>query len=292
VDNVDFGLYITRRSLPVSETFEYYRRCIQILPAGFTTLWMEDHLQWEEIPTLECLTTLSYLAAEYPNFRVGSLVLSQAYRNPALVAKMAANIQLLSQGRLILGIGAGWKEDEFSAYGYPYPTTKTRLEQLEEAIIVIRSMWTSSPATSFGQYYQIQNAYCEPRPSPLIPLLIGGGGERHTLRLVARYADWWNFNSCTAKEYARKVVILKKHCDEVGRNFTEIKLTYSAWLSIAEISSQLMRAPQRHIIAGNASEVIRELKQFCEIGVTHFILKFPNLSTINYFISAVMPHFI
>lgn len=292
MDNVDFGLYITRRSLPVSETFEYYRRCIQILPAGFTTLWMEDHLQWEEIPTLECLTTLSYLAAEYPNFRVGSLVLSQAYRNPALVAKMAANIQLLSQGRLILGIGAGWKEDEFSAYGYPYPTTKTRLEQLEEAIIVIRSMWTSSPATSFGQYYQIQNAYCEPRPSPLIPLLIGGGGERHTLRLVARYADWWNFNSCTAKEYARKVVILKKHCDEVGRNFTEIKLTYSAWLSIAEISSQLMRAPQRHIIAGNASEVIRELKQFCEIGVTHFILKFPNLSTINYFISAVMPHFI
>lgn len=286
----DFGLYITRRSLPAIETFEYYTRCIRLLPQEFTTLWVEDHLQWEEIPTLECLTTLSFLAAEFPHFRVGSLVLSQAYRNPALVAKMAANIQLLSQGRLILGIGAGWKEDEYFAYGYPFPTAKTRLEQLEEAILVIRSMWASSPTTFNGKYYQIRNAHCEPSPSSPIPLLIGGGGEQKTLRLVAHYADWWNFNSCTPEEYARKVVILKKYCDEVGRDFTEIKLTYAAWVSIAENPSQLMRDTQRHIIAGNAAEVARELKKFCEIGVTHFILKFPDVSTLDQFAEDVIPY--
>jgi alkanesulfonate monooxygenase SsuD/methylene tetrahydromethanopterin reductase-like flavin-dependent oxidoreductase (luciferase family) len=121
---IDFGLYLTRRDFPISETLEYYQRCIRILPVGFSTLWMEDHLQWDKVPTLECLTTLSYLAAEFPNFRLGSLVLCQSYRNPALVAKMAATLQLLSGGRLILGIGVGWKEDEYSSYGYPFPTTK------------------------------------------------------------------------------------------------------------------------------------------------------------------------
>ncbi|HEU5377378.1 MAG TPA: LLM class flavin-dependent oxidoreductase [Ktedonobacteraceae bacterium] len=289
MNNVDFGLYLTRRDIPAQQSFEYYQSCIQSLPSGFTTLWMEDHLQWESIPTLECLTTLSFLAAKFPHFRLGSLVLSQSFRNPALVAKMAANIQLLSQGRLILGLGAGWKEDEYAAYGYPYPTIGTRLEQLEEAICVIKSMWSSLPATFMGQHYRVQSAYCEPQPLMPIPLLIGGGGEKETLRLVARYADWWNFNSCTIEEYTRKLAILRDHCDRVGRDFAEIKLTYAAWVSIAENPLELMQDPRRHIIAGNPLDVIREFKQFCNLGVTHFILKFPDIRTLNSFNKSVLP---
>src|SRR6184192_3206527 len=152
--NVDFGLMLQPKAedFPSGELFDYNRRLIRTLTQGFTTLWAEDHLQQGETATIECLTTLAYFAAEFPNFRVGSLVLSQAYRNPALLAKMAANLQLISGGRLILGLGAGWKEDEYVAYGYPFPDTRRRLEELEEAIIIIKSMWTSQPATFIGRH--------------------------------------------------------------------------------------------------------------------------------------------
>jgi len=134
MSTIEFGLMLQPfpTNFPRPELFEYNRRLIRTLSQGFTTLWVEDHLQLGETSTPECMTTLSYFAGEFPQFRVGSLVLCQSYRNPALVAKMAANLQLLSGGRFILGLGAGWKEDEYEAYGYPFPDTKTRLEELEE----------------------------------------------------------------------------------------------------------------------------------------------------------------
>jgi len=188
---VDFGLMLraTQPYTTMSEVHEYNLCCIRTLSSGFTTLWLEDHLQLGETDVLECLTTLSFLAGQFPSLRLRTLVLAQSYRNPALLGKMAANFQFLTGNRLILGLGTGWKEEEYLAYGYPFPTTKTRFDQLEEAIQVIRSMWTSQPATFFGKYYKLQNAYCKPQPSHTIPLLIGGGGERRTLGLVAQYAD-------------------------------------------------------------------------------------------------------
>src|SRR5437764_453089 len=189
--NIEFGLMLQPKPLdfPGRELFDYNRRLIRALAPGFTTLWAEDHLQLGELATIECLTTLAYFAAEFPAFRVGSLVMSQGYRNPALLAKMAANLQFISGGRLILGLGAGWKEDEYRAYGYPFPDARTRTEELEEASIIIKSMWTSQPATFVGKHYQIHDAYCEPPPSPIIPLLIGGGGEQRTLGIFARQND-------------------------------------------------------------------------------------------------------
>jgi alkanesulfonate monooxygenase SsuD/methylene tetrahydromethanopterin reductase-like flavin-dependent oxidoreductase (luciferase family) len=187
---IDFGLIIRPSSfgLPIkpNELPDYNRRCIKAVSSAFTTIWVEDHLQWDSDDTLENFTTLSYLAAEFPSFRVGNLVLCQSFRNPALVAKMAANLHFLSGGRCILGIGAGWKTDEYRAYGYTIPTPTQRWEQLEEALIIIRSLWTSQPATFEGKYYQIRDDYCEPRPSPPIPILLGGGGEQRTLALAAR----------------------------------------------------------------------------------------------------------
>src|SRR5260370_8102615 len=177
MSTIEFGLMLQPFPLHFlgSELFEYNRRLIRKLSPGLTTLWVEDHLQLGETATHECLPTLSYFAGEFPQFRVGALVLCQSYRNPALIAKMAANLQWLSGGRFILGLGAGWKEDEYEAYGYPFPDTKTRLEELEEAAIIVKAMWSSRPAAFEGTHYRIHDAYCEPQPHPPIPLPIAGG---------------------------------------------------------------------------------------------------------------------
>lgn len=290
---VDFGLMLqpTPLHFPANELFDYNRRLIAALAPGFTTLWAEDHLEWGETASLECFTTLTYFAAEFPRYRVGSLVMSQAYRHPPLLAKMAANLQAISGGRFILGLGAGWKEEEYRAYGYPFPNARTRVEELEEAIIILKSMWTQQPATFSGKHYAIQSAYCEPQPAPMIPLLIGGGGEKRTLDLVARYADWYNFNSCTVEQYAHKVSLLKEHCERVGRNPDDIKLTYLGTVSVAEDPAKVVRNPQKHLVAGNSAAVIQELTQFHALGVTHFMLRFLDIETLEYFGQSVVPHF-
>jgi alkanesulfonate monooxygenase SsuD/methylene tetrahydromethanopterin reductase-like flavin-dependent oxidoreductase (luciferase family) len=290
---VDFGLML-RHNDPghsVHELLDYNQACIETLSAAFTTLWLEDHMQAGATDALESLTTLSYLAATYPQFHIGALVLSQSYRNPALVAKMLANLQILTNGRVILGIGAGWKEDEYRSYGYPFPPLKTRMEQLEEAVQVIRALWSTQPATFEGKHYVLRNAYCAPPPSPAIPILIGGGGEQRTLALVARYADWWNFNSVPVEEYARKVDILKQHCARVGRSFSEIKLTYLGTLSVSEDPTRVLHNPNKYYIAGNAAEVTREIERFHALGVTHFMFRIPDLATLQQFVAHVAPHF-
>ena len=293
MSTIEFGLML--QPFPIHfagiELYEYNRRLIRSLSSGFTALWVEDHLQLGEIATHECMTTLSYFAGEFPQFRVGALVLCQSYRNPALTAKMAANLQLLSGGRFILGLGAGWKEDEYYAYGYPVPDMKTRLEQLEESAIIVKAMWTSSPSTYVGKHYSIRDAYCEPRPNPSIPLLIGGGGEEKTLAIVARRADWWNFNSCSVEEYAHKVAILKSHCVRIGRDPAEIKLTYLSTASVSEDPKQVVRSPQKHFVAGNSAEVINELERFQAVGVTHFMFRFLDPESLERFVKTVVPHF-
>lgn len=290
---IDFGLMLrpNDQGHSMSEVMEYNQRCIEALKRGFTTIWLEDHLQVGQTDNLECLSTLSFLAAQYADFHFGTLVLDQSYRNPALVAKMAANLQFLTGGRFIVGLGAGWKEDEYIAYGYPFPDTRTRLEQLEEAAIILRTMWTQQPATYIGRHYQIREAWCEPQPTPMIPLLIGGGGEKRTLAIVARHADWWNYNSVTVEEYGQKLAVLKEHCERAGRDMVEIRLTYLGTLSVAEDPSRVLRHPQKHYIAGNAAEVIRELESFRDLGVTHFMFRMPDLATVEHFVEAVVPHF-
>jgi alkanesulfonate monooxygenase SsuD/methylene tetrahydromethanopterin reductase-like flavin-dependent oxidoreductase (luciferase family) len=293
MSTVEFGLMLQPFPLhfPGIELYEYNRRLIRTLSSGFTTLWVEDHLQLGETATHECMTTLSYFAGEFPQFRVGALVMCQSYRNPALTAKMAANLQLLSGGRFILGLGAGWKEDEYHAYGYPFPDTKTRLEELEEAAIIVKAMWSLSPTTFVGKHYSIRDAYCEPQPNPPIPLLIGGGGEEKTLAIVARRADWWNFNSCSVEEYAHKLAVLRSHCVRVGRDPAEIKLTYLSTASVSEDPEQVVHSPQKHFVAGSSTEVIRELERFQAVGVTHFMFRFLDPESLERFVKTVVPHF-
>src|SRR5918995_1887936 len=169
---------------------------------GFDSFWVMDHFHQisvvgkPEEPMLEGWTTISVLAGITTKIRLGTLVTGVIYRYPSVLAKIAATLDVLSKGRLFLGIGASWNEEESLAYGIPfYPSNQERLLRLEEAIQIIRKMWTEEPSASFeGKYYQINNAYCNPKPiqKPSPPILVGGSGERKTLKIVAKYADACN----------------------------------------------------------------------------------------------------
>lgn len=174
------------------------------------------------MPWFEGWTSLSYLAAKYPNLKFGNLVLSAGYRNPAQLAKMAATLQYLSGGRLILGLGAGWQKEEYAAYGYDFPSYKERVERLKETIEIIRLMW-KSPATYQGKYNQIRNVYCEPKPTEKIPILVGADG-RAALRVVAKLADAWN-ESGRLDIFRPAYEKLHQACVETGRDISEITLT-------------------------------------------------------------------
>ncbi len=190
---------------------------------GWDIACVSDHFmpstKDREGPVLESWTTLSALAALVPRMRVGTIVLGNTYRHPAVVAKMAAQVDIISGGRLLLGMGAGWQQNEHEAYGIPFYTVRERLERLDEACQVIRSLWTERRSNFKGRYYQLSDAPLDPKPvqKPHPELMIGGGGERVTLRVVARQADHWNVWG-GPKVLARKTAILEEHCSSVGRN--------------------------------------------------------------------------
>jgi len=268
------------------------QRFIEKLSGKFEMIWVEDHLQWDDRPVLECWTALVFLASRYPEFKFGPLVFGQSYRNPALTAKMFSTLYWLTEGRMVAGIGAGWKEDEYLSYGWPYPAAETRIGELEDAVQIIRKLWTESPATFKGKYFQIEEAYCEPMPSPPPPLLIAGGGEQLTLKLVAKYGDWMNVGFCKSEVYAQKLEALRGHCTAIGRDYDEIKKSYFAFVSINEDEFEPPGRSQPHLVMGNAQEVTKEFKQFIDLGVEHFMIRFvdfPSTKGLELFLDKVMP---
>jgi len=197
--------------------------------SGWDTIWCADHFMPPagdlSAPIGESWTTLAALAAVVPRIRLGHMVGCNTYRHPALVAKMAATVDRVSGGRFILGLGAGWQENEHRAYGIPFGTTAERHRRLAEACQIVRSLLSKPRTTFHGRYYQLEDAPLEPKPvrQPL-PLLIGAGGETLGLAIVARYADWWNTGGLP-DEIARKIAILDRHCAEVGREPQDIRRT-------------------------------------------------------------------
>ena len=173
---------------------EDLNRALDLIAGHFDSAWMVDHLQFGDTDVLEGFTALTYLSALHPRLRFGNAVLCQSFRNPALLAKMAATLQFMSGGRFILGLGAGWHEEEYQAYGYEFPSAPVRVEQLEEAIQIIQTMWREETATFQGRHYQVAEARCEPRPDPIPPIMVGAFKPK-MLRLAAKYADWWNVSS-------------------------------------------------------------------------------------------------
>jgi F420-dependent oxidoreductase-like protein len=197
--------------------------------SGYNSVWIPDHLLTappSQEMLFECWTTAAALARDTKRVRIGQLVTANSYRNPALLAKMASTLDVLSHGRLTFGIGAGWYEPDYRAYGYEFPAGPERLRQLQEAVQVILAIWTQEEATFEGNYYQIRGAMNQPKgvQQPHIPLLIGGGGEQVTLKLVAQYGDVWNLISDLAT-LEHKFAVLKQHCKAVGRDYESIHRT-------------------------------------------------------------------
>ena len=226
------------------EAYETMTRAAQTADeCGYASVWLVDHFHTTPSPlqevTFECWTSTAALARDTKRVRIGQMVTGNSYRNPALQAKMASTLDVLSHGRFTFGIGAGWYEPDYRAYGYTYPDGPERLRQLQEAVQVILAMWKEEEATFEGTYYQIRGAINQPKgvQQPHIPMMIAGGGEQVTLKLVARYGDACNVSGDLAT-LAHKFGVLKQHCRTVGRDYESIHRTALTLCIIGETDEQ------------------------------------------------------
>jgi len=250
--------------------------------AGFYSIWVMDHffqiggggqsfLGPAEDDMLEGYTTLAYLAAHTQKARLGTLVTGVVYRYPGILVKTVTTLDVLSGGRAYFGVGAAWNEREARGLGVPFPPVKERLERLEETLQIARQMWSDNNGPYTGRYYQLAETLCSPQPlsKPHPPIMVGGGGEKKTLRLVAQYADACNlFAGMGVEAVQAKLEILKEHCEEVGRNYTEIEKTALATVHLAPGQA-------------SASEVIEQCRAFARIGIQQLIFNMPNVHEIT-----------
>jgi F420-dependent oxidoreductase-like protein len=226
--------------------------------------------------TLECWSIIAALAASVPRLRLAPLVTSVTYRHPAVLAKIAAAVDQVSHGRLTLGIGAGWQENEHAAYGLALGTIRERMDRFEEAVQILHSMLSQDRTTFAGQYFQVQDAPNQPAPvQDRLPLLIGGGGERRTLRIAARYADEWN-SWTTPEVLAHKLSVLRGHCEEAGRDAGEIHVSTQALLFLSTDEAWLKDKRQdgagRAAIVGTPAEVTDIVGRYREAGADELII--------------------
>jgi F420-dependent oxidoreductase-like protein len=226
-------------------------------------------------PTIECWSVMAALAASVPRVRLGTLVSGNTYRHPAVLANIAAAVDNISDGRLLLGLGAGWQENEHNAYGIDFFTTRERLERLEEACQVVRGLLDDERANFQGRYYRLADAPNEPKPvQAKLPLLIGGGGEKVTMRIAATYADEWNCWG-TPELHEQKRNVLERHCETIGRDPGEIKRSAQGLLFLSTDEEWL--AGKRGEMAmptmvGTADEVRDVVAGYADAGVDELII--------------------
>ena len=262
---------------------------------GYDSVWLDDHLMFGSTPILECWTKLSALAAITSRIRLGTMVTSNAFRNPALTAKMAATVDVISGGRFELGLGAGVQKDEHLAYGFSFPKSCVRVGRLKESVEIIKLLWTQEKVSYAGKHYRIVDAVCEPKPlqKPHPAIIIGGVGEQYLLKVTAQYADRFDFSYLpTLNMFKHKLVVLEKYCRLLGRDFEEIEK--SSWpegqIILAENKEDLEEKVKRlkpqnvsrknfersHFL-GTPEELVAKLEPFLDLGVTYFMLFFADL---------------
>lgn len=245
---------------------------------GWDRLWFADHFmpnaEDTSGPVHESWVAITALAVRVPRVQIGHLVSGNTYRHPAVVAKMAAELDIVSGGRFILGLGAAWQENEHRAYGIPFFTLKQRLDRFEEACQVVTDLFRYQKTNFDGEHYQLIDAPLEPKPiqTPL-PLMIGGGGEKRTLRITAKFANEWNVWG-TPDVLARKNAVLDAHCKDVDRDPAEIQRSACTLLVQTEDRDRLdhIRAGGRPVLGGSKDEMLRTVQAYIDAGVDELII--------------------
>jgi len=212
---------------------------------GFDSIWVYDHFHTVPVPTqeptFEAWTLMAALGAVTERVRLGQMCTCNGYRSPSYLAKVAASIDVITNGRVEMGIGGGWYEHEYLAYGYPFPKPSVRLGELDEAVQIMRRMWTEESASFAGDHYTIDGAICQPKPiQSSIPLWIAGGGEQVTLRTAARYADYTNFGQ-TLENFRHKSSVLERHCEAIGRDYASITRSANFNVVVADDEASVHR---------------------------------------------------
>ncbi len=286
--------------------------------SGYESLWVFDHFHTVPVVTqevtYEAWTLMAALAVATDTVRLGQMCTCNSYREPSYLAKVAASIDIISGGRVEMGIGAGWYEREYDAYGYPFPKPSVRIGMLEEGVEIMQRMWTEDVVDFAGKYYTLKGAVSQPKPvqQPHIPFWVAGGGEKLTLRVAARYAGYTNFGS-TPEEFARKSAILADHCSDVGTDFDAIVRTTNFTLLCVEDEAQA--ADKRRwlldhyapfgvadevegrwgIEALTPEQIVEKIRPFHEEGLGYLIVNFPDAaydrSGMELFAREVIPAF-
>jgi F420-dependent oxidoreductase-like protein len=306
-----FGIQTTPQDFTYDELVTIWKDAETL---GFDSAWVFDHFipilgADADGPCLEGWTLLSALAAETEKIRVGVLVTGNTYRHPAVLAKMATTVDHVSKGRLYLGIGAAWFELEHEAYGIPFYTAKERAQRLDEALQVIKRLWTEEHPSFAGKFYTLKNAPFAPKPvqQPHPPIVIGGQGEKWIVPLVGRYADGWNAPiGLTPEDITKRITIIREECQRVGRASCDVEV--SAFLILYSISDVPLAGPvlrlgarmiagervQRSILAGSPDDIRKKIQTYVDVGVTHIIMNVQppyDGKLLRRFASEVMPSF-
>lgn len=296
-----FGCFLPQRvdSSDFRVVQEIAGKCEEL---GFSSIWLFDHMTTFPVvtdkPFFECWTTLSALTQRTRSIRLGPLVTCNSFRHPSLLSKMAATVDVLSQGRLEFGIGAGWFKDEYRRFGYDFPPLRERVRQLEESLEIIKGVWIRERFTFKGNYYAVSEAFCTPKPiqRPHPPIWIGGRGDM-SLRLVAKYGDACNFSSLSPEECSKKLEVLNGYCEEYSRDLKEIIKSYMAIIFLgkdfesakAKINRYLEVLPTKAVseidetfyskrIVGGPGDCIKRIEEYENAGIDYLILFFPDVS--------------
>jgi F420-dependent oxidoreductase-like protein len=303
-------------------TWERWSRIIETAEnSKFDSIWRSDHLfsvmGVTDRDQLSLWPSLTMVAARDSNLEFGALVSPTTFRHPVMLAKDSVALDNLSNGRFWLGVGAGWNEREHRSFGFPLPPLKERMDRLEEAIEVIKLLWTGDTVSYAGQQFRLDDAQMRPMPvRPTgVPMMIGGSGERRTLRMVARFADEWNATASTVEDYRHKVEVLERHCQEVGRDSSEIArsmmIGHIVGVNQAELRERatrvqqvvpsmqglpvdelLQRMRERGWIVGTPDEIVETIRALAEVGVSRIMLQThdqEDMSALELIGSAVIP---
>jgi len=297
----------------IKRSWEETRATAMLVDAlGFDSLWACDHLYGVPLPSLpifEAWSLLAAVAAITERVQLGTLVTPPFFRNPAVLAKQIATIDHVSKGRTIAGLGSGWFEAEFQGYGCPFPPLRERMRALEETVQILRGLWTQEKTTFAGRHFSVQDAVCEPKPVRRPPVLIGGGGERVLMGIVARHADIWNNLAVFQPALGAKIDALRRRCHEVGRDFDTLEISQQCVVVIDETQdaarASLEKAKkiygghmgaglEEHGIWGAPAQVIERIERHRRLGCSLFVIEFFGRDTrvpARLFAEKVMPAF-